>query len=125
MVLGNGSITLLLTRLGMSNHVHMDQSLLGGVTETPHEVRVAGDRERALNYFKGEMPDIGALPNRSRAVSIDIADPVDTVLPDLIEIFTGGDDVSAFMPQKLQDEQAAQQETDYVNHVVFHENDGM
>ena len=85
---------------------------------------LVGDRERALNYFKGEMPDIAALANRSKAVSTDIADAVETVLPDLIEIFTGGDDVAAFTPQNPQDEQAAQQETDYVNHVVFHENDG-
>src|SRR5215472_7248145 len=85
---------------------------------------LTGDRQRALNYFKGEMPDIPALANRSRAVSTDIADAVETVLPDLIEIFTGGDDSAAFTPQNPQDEGAAQQETDYVNHVVFHENDG-
>lgn len=85
---------------------------------------LTADRERALNYIKGEMPDIAALPNRSKAVSTDIADAVETVLPDLIEIFTGGDDVAAFTPENPQDEQAAQQETDYVNHVVFHDNDG-
>jgi hypothetical protein len=83
-----------------------------------------GDRERALNYVKGEMPDIPALPNRSKAVSTDIADAVETVMPDLVEIFTGGDDVAAFTPENPGDEQAATQETDYVNHVVFHENDG-
>jgi len=82
------------------------------------------DRVRALEYYKGEMNDVASLPNRSRAVSTDIADAVETVLPDIIEIFTGGDDVAAFMPHGKEDEEAAAQETDYVNHVVFDENDG-
>lgn len=81
-------------------------------------------RERALNYAKGEMPDVPFLPNRSRAVSMDIADAVETILPDLVEIFTGGDDVAVFVPRGEEDTEAAQQETDYVNYVVFQENDG-
>ncbi len=82
------------------------------------------EREQALNYYKGFMPDVPALQNRSKAVSTDVADAVETVLPDLIEIFTGGDDVAAFVPMNQADEAAARQETDYVNHVVFHKNDG-
>jgi len=85
---------------------------------------VSGDRITAMQYLKGEMPDILSLPNRSTAVSTDIADAVHTVMPDLMEIFTGGDDVAAFTPQGPQDEQQAEQETDYVNHVVFRENNG-
>lgn len=85
---------------------------------------ISGDRITSLQYLKGEMPDIKTLPNRSAAVSTDIADAVYTVMPDVMEIFTGGDDVSAFTPQNPQDEQQAQQETDYVNHVVFRDNNG-
>ena len=82
------------------------------------------DREKALNYFKGEMPDVKSLANRSAAVSSDVADAIYTVLPDLMEIFTGGDDPATFSPVGEEDEQAAKQETDYINHVVFRENDG-
>jgi hypothetical protein len=97
-----------------------------------HDETLHSERERALNYRKGIMPDVPSLPNRSAAVSTDVADAVETVLPDLIEIFTGGDDVAAFLPTpKSVDpeaikaaEQQAQQETDYVNHVVFEENPG-
>jgi len=81
-------------------------------------------REQALDYYKGYMPDVPSLPNRSRAVATDVADAIETVLPDLVEIFTGGDDVAVFTPTGPQDEQAARQETDYVNQVVFHENAG-
>lgn len=81
-------------------------------------------REKALKYYQGEMPDVPALDNRSKAVSTDIAEAIETVLPDIIEIFVGGDDVAAFKPVGPEDEQAAQQETDYTNHVVFNENPG-
>ncbi len=81
-------------------------------------------RARALDYFKGEMPDVPSLANRSRAVSTDVADAVETLLPDLVEIFTGGDDVATFSPVGQEDEAAARQESDYVNQVVMHDNDG-
>lgn len=82
------------------------------------------DRERALNYLKGEMDDLPVMDNRSKAVSTDVNDAVETALPDLIDIFTGGDDVAAFLPNSPDDEDAAQQETDYINHVFFQDNNG-
>lgn len=81
-------------------------------------------RTKALAYAKGEMADVPSLPNRSAATDSAIADAIETVLPDVLEIFTGGDDVATFVPQGEQDEDAAQQETDFVNHVVFVENEG-
>lgn len=83
------------------------------------------DRERALNYIKGDMKkDIPNLPNRSKAVSTDLNDAIETTLPDLLEIFIGGDDVVAFIPQKPEDMDAAEQETAYLNQVVFQDNPG-
>lgn len=82
-------------------------------------------REKALRFYRGDVTkDIPSIPNRSSAVSTDVAEAVETVLPDIIEIFTGGDDVATFAPVGPEDEPGAQQETDYVNHVVFDENDG-
>lgn len=85
---------------------------------------LAASDERSLEYIKGEMADLPTLPNRSRAVSTDVSDAIETVLPDLIEIFTGGDDVVTFRPQGEEDVEAAAQETDFVNHVFFNENAG-
>jgi len=82
------------------------------------------EREKALNYFKGDMPDAPALPNRSSAVSTDVAEAVETVLPDLADILFGGEDVASFQPVGEEDEEAAEQETEYLRHVIMQVNDG-
>ena len=76
-------------------------------------------RTMALEYIKGEMPDVPHLPNRSKAVSTEVADAIETILPDLIEIFTGGEDIAAFCATGEEDEAGAKQETEYVNYVAF------
>lgn len=81
-------------------------------------------RERALNYYKGDTDDVIAPEKRSRAVSNDVAEAIDSIMPDLVEIFTGSDDVVVFEPVGPEDEEAASQETDYINHVFFKENEG-
>lgn len=81
-------------------------------------------RRLALDYYKGDMSDVKALPNRSRATSTDVADAIETVLPDLMEIFTGGEDVATFTPHGQEDEEGAAQETDYVNFVAFQKLNG-
>lgn len=89
-----------------------------------NDAELTAQRIQALEYYKGEMSDVPALKNRSKAVSTDVADTIETILPDLVEIFTGGDDVAAFRPNSPDDEKAAQQETDYINHVFYNENPG-
>lgn len=85
---------------------------------------LTGAREKALNYYSGKMPDIAAQPNRSTAVDTAVAEAIDTVLPDIVEIFIGGDDIATFTPQGPQDETAAQEESDFVKHVVVSQNPG-
>ena len=81
-------------------------------------------RTRALQYLKGVMEDVPALANRSKVVSTDVSDAVLTVMPDLMEIFLGGEEIGAFRALSPQDVQAAEQETEVVNHVIMRENDG-
>lgn len=89
-----------------------------------HDSELLTARETALNYYKGYMPDLPALPNRSRVVSTDVADTIDTLHPDVVEILAGGEDVVSFTPIGAEDEDAARQETDSVKHVFFNENPG-
>lgn len=85
---------------------------------------IVSDRIKGLEYFKGEMVDVPSMPNRSKAVSTDVADAVYTALPDLCEIFVGGEELGAFRPVGEEDEEAAKQETEVVNHVIMEQNDG-
>lgn len=85
---------------------------------------VVTDRIRALEYFKGEMLDVTSMPNRSKAVATEVSDAILTALPDLCEIFVGGEDIGAFRPVNEDDEDAAKQETAVVNHVIMEQNPG-
>lgn len=96
-----------------------------GFSLNTNSSELVADRERALNYIKGDMSaDVPSLPNRSSAVSTDVADTIETWLSDMVEILAGGEDVVTFRPNGPQDEASARQETDYVNHVFFNENAG-
>lgn len=86
---------------------------------------IATEREDALNYYMGNMTkDMPASAGRSRAVSTDVADTVEGMMPQLMDIFAGSDEVVRFEPVSKEDEDAAQQETDYVNHVFMQQNPG-
>ena len=65
-----------------------------------------------------------AQDGRSRAVSTDVADTIEGLMPNLMDIFAGSDEVVRFEPVGPEDEAAAQQETDYVNHVFMQQNPG-
>jgi hypothetical protein len=81
-------------------------------------------RELSLEYYKGEMRDVPSMPNRSKAVSLDGRDAIQSVIPDIIDIFTTGDDVVAFEPVGPEDEEQAKLETKTLKHVVFNQNPG-
>lgn len=86
---------------------------------------LAAQRTDALDYYNGDMTkDMPSLPDRSKAVSTDVADTVEGLMPALIEIFTSGEEVVTFEPVGIEDEDAAQQETDYCNHVFMQQNRG-
>jgi hypothetical protein len=61
---------------------------------------------------------------RSKAVSSDVADTIEGLMPPLMDIFAGGDEVVQFAPIGPEDVAAAEQETDYVNHVFMQQNSG-
>jgi hypothetical protein len=87
--------------------------------------QLAEDRARAMDYFLGNMEEDMPVPDgRSRAVSTDVSDTIEGLMPNLMDIFAGSDEVVRFDPVGPEDEEAAQQETDYVNHVFMQQNPG-
>jgi len=87
--------------------------------------RLAEERADAMDYYLGHMAkDMPAQDGRSRAVSTDVADTIEGLMPNLMDIFAGSDEVVRFEPVGPEDELAASQETDYVNHVFMQQNPG-
>ncbi|MDP3076635.1 hypothetical protein [Bradyrhizobium sp.] len=87
--------------------------------------RLMEERADAMDYYLGDMrKDMPAQDGRSRAVSTDVADIIEGLMPSLMDIFAGSDEVVRFEPVGPEDEAAAQQETDYVNHVFMQQNPG-
>lgn len=87
--------------------------------------KLSEERSDALDYYMGDMSrDMPALEGRSKAVSTDVLDTVEGLMPQLMEIFCGGDEVVRFDPVGPEDVKAAEQETDYVNHVFMQKNPG-
>lgn len=80
-------------------------------------------RKTALEYFYGE-PFGNEVEGRSQYVSPDVRDTILWIMPSLMRIFTGGDHIVRFEPQGPEDEQKANQATDYINYVFQRQNDG-
>jgi hypothetical protein len=87
--------------------------------------KLSEERAAALDYYLGDMSrDMPAPDGRSRAVSTDVSDTVEGLMPSLMDIFTAGDEVVRFEPVGPEDVQGAEQETDYINHVFMQQNPG-
>ena len=87
--------------------------------------KLSSERTKAMDYYNGDMTaDMPAQEGRSRAVSSDVSDTIEGLMPSLMDIFAGSDEVVRFEPTGPQDVQAAEQETDYVNHVFMQQNPG-
>lgn len=61
---------------------------------------------------------------RSHVVSRDVHDTIQAVLPSLMRVFFGSENVVEFAPESEEDVATAEQATDYINYVVTVDNDG-
>ena len=86
-----------------------------------HADSMSKDRIRATEYYRGEMKDTPAVPNRSTMVKRLVRAQVKKVLPSLSRTILGSDQVTEYMPVGPNDEQGAQQATDYINFVIVPE----
>lgn len=85
---------------------------------------LATERAQAMDYYLGK-PFGNEIEGRSQVVSTDVADTIEWVIPSLIKIFASGDKVVEFQPRGVEDIEAAEQETEYVNHLVMEKNPGL
>src|SRR5687767_4083820 len=76
-----------------------------------------------MQYYYGQ-PYGNEVEGRSQVVTTEVKDAVEGILPSLMAIFTSSDEIVRFEPQNQEDEQAAQQATDYVNYIFTRLNNG-
>jgi len=91
---------------------------------------IAAARERNIRAYNAEPSGDFAAPeieDRSTFVSSDVADTVDGMLPQLIDVFVSSDKAIECEPKKPgpESEEQARQATGYLNHLFYVRNDGL
>tara|TARA_R100001443_G_scaffold93539_1_gene100103 strand:- start:2402 stop:4594 length:2193 start_codon:yes stop_codon:yes gene_type:complete len=84
---------------------------------------LTSQRKKSVEYYLGEK--LGTeIDGRSQVVSTDVADTIETILPNLLRIFTASDQVVRCEPVKSEDVALADQATNYVNYIFNKDNPG-
>ncbi len=80
----------------------------------------------ALGYYRGDATGKLAAPGegQSSVVSRDAAEAIDSLMPGLMKIFVGSDKTGVFEPSTEDQQEAADQATDYVNWIWLTKNRG-
>ena len=99
--------------------IEQEEQIAYGINDSA----LSDDRAAAIDYYLGE-PFGNEVEGRSQVVSMDVQDTIEAALPQLLKVFVSGDRVVQFEPKGPEDQDAAEQETDYINHVVMEKNDG-
>jgi hypothetical protein len=99
--------------------IEHEENVAYGVNDS----ELSDQRAKAIDFYLGE-PFGNEIDGRSQVVSYDVQDTIESALPQLLKIFVAGDQVVEFTPKGPEDQQAANQETDYINHIVMEKNNG-
>lgn len=87
------------------------------------DTELSDRRAEAVKYYRGR-PFGNEKKGRSQVVSTDLRDVVQDMLPSLMRLFMGTDDVVAFRPNSPETEGQAKTATAYVNHIFQIDNPG-
>ena len=85
---------------------------------------ISPQRAESLRYYRGQ-PFGDEVVGRSQVVSRDVRDAVMAVLPSMMRVFFGSSKAVEFVPRTAEDVGMAEQATDYVNHIVQQDNNGV
>ncbi|MDC1406044.1 hypothetical protein N8314_00655 [Akkermansiaceae bacterium] len=84
---------------------------------------LADQQADALRLYFGE-PFGNEKPGFSQIVTRDVLEAVEGIMPELMKIFTSGDNFVEFEPQGQEDVELSEQETDYINYLFSRRVDG-
>ena len=99
----------------ISQEINNSMGYMGG--------NLSAQRKKSLEYYMGE-PLGTEIDGRSQVVSTDVADTVETILPNLLKIFTASDQTVKCEPVKAEDVELAEQATNYINYIFNKDNNG-
>ena len=99
----------------LGNHIENALGYLGG--------NLSEGRKKSIEYYLGDK--LGTeIDGRSQVVSTDVSDTIESILPNLLRVFTASDKVVKCEPVTAEDVPLAEQATAYLNHVFYKDNDG-
>jgi hypothetical protein len=84
---------------------------------------ISDDQVKAINYYYGR-PFGDEQAGRSKVVAHTVAIAIDNAVSSLLRPFVSSEEVVNFEPVGPEDEEAAKQATDYINHVFVNDNRG-
>jgi len=82
---------------------------------------LSNQRALAIDAYAGKNIEPNSI-GRSQVVDWAVFETIQWILPSLCRIFAGGDNVVEFMPFDEEDEDAAEQESDFLNYLVTQKN---
>lgn len=85
---------------------------------------LANKRVLAVEYMRGEMPDLPARKNGSELTSRDFADAVAWILPGVVRVFTASDQMVKYDKVRDEEDRWSREATEYTNYTFFRESDG-
>lgn len=99
--------------------------LAGELSDAREFVRtkIRDEQERNLDYYHQE-PLGTEVAGRSTVVLPDVEQVIESMLPDVLRVFTGSDTPVEFRPHGPEDVEVAEQQTDVAHHIVNEQNDG-
>ena len=87
------------------------------------DLEIGNDRAFATKYYRGD-PLGDEEEGRSQVISMDVRDTVQAMLPSLMRIFFGPDNVVEYTPANPTEVEMAAQATDYANYIIQRDNPG-
>jgi len=83
----------------------------------------SADRIKALDYYLAE-PFGNEIEGKSQVVDTTVSDVVEQIMPSLMRVFCGSDKYVRFSPRNAEDEELAEQISDFANYVITSDNNG-
>lgn len=87
------------------------------------DLDISPDRVRATDYYRGK-PFGDEQEGQSKVVSTDVRDTVQAIMPSLLRVFFGSENVVEYVPRREDAVAGAEQATEYVRYIISEDNPG-